>query len=230
MEKVLYCVTDDGTAPAERRARLLDQVAPRLLELGAHHVSVAVADDDVAPAAPLRMAMSDAPAVAVASVWVDSATDHLRAPFDRAFDAVGGILSAYLVTESVPLRATGTPGERLPGMAQVAFLRRPADLDVATWRHRWLDLHTQVAIDTQATFSYVQHAVVRVLTPGAEPWDAIVEECFPAEAMTSPHAFFDAVGDDDLLAAHQRAMLESVQGFIDLGRIDVLPASRYDVA
>jgi hypothetical protein len=232
VEKVLYCVADDGGSTEARRAVLVEEVGPRLRALGAHAVSVAVADADVASAQHLRIAMSDAPAVAVVSVWVPSATDHLRAPFDDAVAAVGGAVAAYLVTESVPLaneRYPVAPGGRWPGMAQVAFLRRPADLDEETWRHRWLDLHTQVAIDTQDTFSYVQQPVVRVLTPGAEPWDAIVEECFPPEAMTSPHAFFAAVGDDERLAAHQQAMFESVQGFIDLGRIDVLPTSRYDL-
>ena len=84
-----------------------------------------------------------------------------------------------------------------------------------------------VALDLQDTFSYVQNVVTRRLTDGAEPWDAIVEECFPPEAMTDPHAFFDTA-DDELLARRQQDMFASVERFIDLGKIDVVPTSRYD--
>jgi hypothetical protein len=91
----------------------------------------------------------------------------------------------------------------------------------------WLNSHTQIAIDTQDTFLYVQNVVTRVLTDGATPWDAIVEEGFPAAAMTDPQVFFDAVGDDERLAKHQQEMLESVQRFLDLAAIEVIPTSRY---
>ncbi|MEZ5139154.1 MAG: EthD domain-containing protein [Acidimicrobiales bacterium] len=83
-------------------------------------------------------------------------------------------------------------------------------------------------MDTQDTASYVQNVVARALTPGAEPWDAIVEECFPDAAMTDPAAFYDAVGDPERQAANARTMFESVQRFIDLSAIDVIPTSRYD--
>jgi hypothetical protein len=69
--------------------------------------------------------------------------------------------------------------------------------------------------------------IVRTLIPGTTTWHAIVEECFPAAAMSDPHVFFDAVGDDEKLTRHQVAMFESVQRFIDLSIIDVVPTSRY---
>lgn len=234
MEKVVYCVggaTESGALPDA----LCSDVADRLLACGAHGVQVNVADDDVAAAEGLRIVSSSTPASAVVSVWVDSAVDHLRAPFD---DVVSDLIesgaaesmAAYLVTESVPLRNTRYPAERgvrTAGMAQMAFLQRPAALGVDEWLEIWLNSHTQIAIETQDTFLYVQNIVTRVLTPGATRWHAIVEEGFPAEAMADPNAFFDAVGDDELLAQRQQEMFNSVQRFIDLETIEVIPTSRY---
>jgi hypothetical protein len=232
VEKVIYAISyADGGAPPNLGERLRGEVTARLLDLGAHGTQVNVDDDDVAPAAKLRMVSSGAPADAVVAVWVDSATDHLRAPFDDALALVGGTVSAYLVTESVPMhneRHPVGPGERTPGMAQTVFFRRAPGLSDEDFLATWLGSHTQIAVDTQDTFSYVQNVVARVLTPGAEPWDAIVEECFPAAAMTDPAAFYDAVGDPEKLAEHGRIMFESVQRFIDLSAIDVIPTSRYD--
>lgn len=233
MEKVLYVIAHPvGAVPADLTKQLVGPLSDELLTLGARHVQVNVADHDVSPAGGLRMAMSPAPANAVVAVWVDSATDHLRAPFDDAVRATteGAELSAYLVTESVPLANTtypAAPGARTPGMAQLAFLRRPEAMAVDDWFEVWLGSHTHIALDLQDTFAYVQNVVVRTLIPGTTAWHAIVEECFPAAAMTDLHVFFDAVGDDEKLARHQREMFESVQRFIDLSIIDVVPTSRY---
>jgi hypothetical protein len=233
MEKVLYVIAHPaGSVPADLTKHLVGPLSDALLDLGARNVQVNVADHDVSAAAGLRMAMSPAPANAVVAVWVDSATDHLRAPFDAAVRSVvdGAELSAYLVTESVPLANTAhpaAPGARTPGMAQLAFLRRPDGMEVADWLEVWLGDHTHVALELQDTFAYVQNVIVRTLIPGTTTWHAIVEECFPAGAMSDPHVFFDAVGDDEKLTRHQVAMFESVQRFIDLSIIDVVPTSRY---
>ena len=233
MEKVLYVLSRDSEDAEDEEAlsaHLRGSVAARLLERGAAGVQVNVADDAVAPAARLRIATSSHPADALVSVWIDSAVDDLRRPYDDVVAATSRQWAAYLVTESVPLRNTRfppEPGQRTQGLAQVAFLQRPAALAHDEWLDRWLNGHTQVAIDTQDTFGYTQNIVTRVLTPGAPPWAAIVEELFPAGAMTDPHVFFDAVGDDDRLRRHQAAMIESTQRFLDFAAIDVIPTSQH---
>jgi hypothetical protein len=232
MEKVIYVLSwPDGERPGSVGETLRGPVAAELRALGGHHVTVNVVDHHVEPAAGLRMISTDAPAEALVSVWLDSANDPLRAPFDAVVASVGARTATYLVTESVPLvhRAEGADG-RVDGMAQVVFLCRREGQSTEEWLDIWLTSHTQIAIDTQDTFSYVQNVVTRVLTPGAPAWDAIVEECFPAAAMTDPAVFFDAVGDDERLARHRQEMFASVQRFIDLARIEVIPTSRYDVA
>jgi hypothetical protein len=233
MEKVIYCITSTEADAAEPGLgeRLRGEVTDALLGAGAHGVQVNVVDAGVEAAAPLRILSSASPADAVVSVWVDSANDRLRKPYDDALARGPWSSAAYLVTESVPLAGPpGADGRRTDGFAQIAFLRRPEELARHEWLTRWLDDHTPVAIDTQSTFVYVQNVVARVLTPGATPWDAVVEECFPAEAMSDPNAFFDAVGDDERLAANQTAMFDSVQRFIDLSTIEVIATSRYVMA
>ena len=93
----------------------------------------------------------------------------------------------------------------------------------------WHGHHTRVAIDTQDNFLYVQNVVVRALTHAAPGYDAIVEECFPAAAMTDPHAFFDAVGDDEKFQRNVAEMMDSCGRFIDFDKIDVVPTSQYVV-
>jgi hypothetical protein len=106
------------------------------------------------------------------------------------------------------------------------MLRRPADLDEATWLIRWQREHTPVAIATQSTFGYVQNYVVRALTADAPPVSAIVEELFPLEAAGSLHAFFGAADDADL-ADRMGRMIASTSAFGANVNIDTVPTGRY---
>jgi len=135
--------------------------------------------------------------------------------------------AGWEVEERTPLVAPVTEhGERTPGLAQIAFLRIPDDLDEAEWRHRWQDLHTTVAIETQATFGYTQNRVLRPIL-GDERVDAIVEELFPMTAMTSLHDFYGSDGDDAELQRRLDRMMESVSSFGADRDLDAVPTSRY---
>jgi hypothetical protein len=224
VEKIIYLLRNaDGARVREAAGRLADA--------GATGVQVNVADDDVAPAKQWRIESCPPVPDAFVSLWLPTAWSGSREPVDAIVgEASGGDFAAYLVTESCPLANTRFPaaaGERTPGFAQMALLRKPADQSRDEFLGSWLDDHTRVAIDTQSTFVYVQNLVVRTLVAGGEPLDAIVEECFPAEAMTDVHVFFDAVGDDDRLTDHTGKMMASTGRFLDLARIDVIPTSRY---
>src|SRR5680860_1484195 len=110
MEKVVYSVTaDDRTTAGALSERLRGEVTAQLVDLGAHGAQVNVADDAVAPAAGLRIASSSTPAKAIVSVWIDSAIDRFRRPFDDAVTGASSTMAAYLVSESVPV-----PNERFP--------------------------------------------------------------------------------------------------------------------
>ena len=230
MEKAVYALwrPEDVSVDAFSR-RLRGDVADALLAAGVHGLQVNVADETVAGAL-IRIVEIEPQMEAVVSVWADTLIDAARAPIDQALAAVSARLAGYLVTESEPLPNTAhpaAPGARTHGFANLAFLRRPRELPYGEWLDLWHNHHTQLAIDTQSTFGYVQNVVVRPLTRDALPFDAIVEELFPPEALTDLNVFFDAVGDDEKLARNMAAMNDSTTRFGANRSVDVVPTSQY---
>jgi hypothetical protein len=220
-------VTLRATNPDEQWCtRLRTRVGAALSELDLAGLTVNVRDDAVR-ASLMTLTTLDPPVSAVVSIWTQQ---YYGAPLTAALRLLAAEcqeLAAYLVTESVPLPGPDVaPSARTPGLANIALLRRPADIDQATWLHRWHIDHTPVAIATQATFGYTQNTVVRALTPGAPRVDAIVEELFPIEAVTDLHAFFGAADDADL-ADRMGQMAASVARFGADRNIDTVPTSRY---
>ncbi len=207
-------------------ARLRAQVAADLLDIGLPGLAINVRDAVVRDSL-MTLTTMDPPVAALVSVWtqqsygdqVQAAATLLRKECDE--------VAAYLVTESVPLPPPQTvSGQRTAGLANVALLRRPTELDEATWLSRWHIDHTPVAIETQATFGYTQNTVVRALTPQAPTISGIVEELFPAEAISDLHAFFGAADDEDLRNRMER-MLASTAAFGANENVDTVPTSRY---
>jgi len=206
--------------------RLRDDVAAELLDSGVPGLAVNIRDEVVRHSL-MTLTTLEPPVVGFVTLWTQqSYGDQVRSAITRLEKECDDV-AAYLVTESVPLPPPDTgPGERTPGLANIALLRRPADLDEPTWRQRWHIDHTPVAIATQSTFGYTQNTVVRPLTPGAPVIDAIVEELFPIEATADLHAFFGAADDDDLRDRMER-MVASTTAFGANRDIDTVPTSRY---
>lgn len=225
MEKVIVTLRT-GTADDAWAERLRGPVVDELLALDPPGLTVYVRDAAVRDAL-MTLTTLDPPVQALVSLWTQQ---YYGDQATTALDILGRHaehVAAYLVTESAPMPPAPTPpGERSPGLANMALLRRPADLDEATWLSRWHGSHTQVAIDTQSTFGYVQNYVVRGLTPDAPALSAIVEEQFPIEAVGSLHAFFGAADDADLSDRMQK-MVASTSSFGASTNIDAVPTSRY---
>jgi hypothetical protein len=206
--------------------RMREDVAAELLDTGVPGLTVNVRDDAVR-ASLMTLTTLEPPVVGFVTLWTEqSYGDQVRsaiARLEKECDEVAG----YLVTESVPLPPPDSAGgARTRGLANIALLRRPADLDEATWRQRWHIDHTPVAIATQSTFGYTQNTVVHPLTTEAPAIDAIVEELFPIEAISDLHAFFGATDDDDLRDRMER-MLASTTAFGANRDVDTVPTSRY---
>ena len=232
MEKVIYILWRNSAIAQEEWCRTVrGAVADKLVSLGALGVQVNVCDAVAAPAEQYRTGMGHQPNIEAAiQLWLHSANDEQRKPFDEAIQAACWRMAAYLVSESQLLFNERHPpqvGQRTQCYAQVTLFACRKDVPREYWLDIWRNSHSQVAIDTQDTFYYTQNLVVRPLTFGAPPYEAIVEEGFPDEALTSVHAFFDAVGDDAKLAQNQRLMAESCNRFIDFTTIDVVPTSQY---
>ena len=202
---------------------LSDDLRAALRATGAERLVVEVDDAAVADA-QLRLSTYARPVQAVLSVWTDgdpgAVTDVLRGHVEQ--------LAGWIVDEHVPLPPPGTTdGVRADALVNVALLRIPAGMSHETWLERWLGSHTSVAIETQATFGYVQNVVVEPLLEGQATVDALVEEHFPPAAVTDLHAFYGSGGDDAELSRRMTRMLESVATFGAAENIDVVPTSRY---
>jgi hypothetical protein len=225
MEKVIAVLmrpdSDDDWCARQR-----GPVADALLDLGVAGLSVNVRDSAVRHSL-MTLTTLDPPVAAVISLWTQQCFGEQMSAALTLLEVECERLAAYLVTESVPLSAPEIEsGTRTTGLANIALLRRPAGLDQATWLIRWQRDHTPVAIETQATFGYTQNLVVRALTPDAPGIAGIVEELFPAEAITDLKAFFGAADDSDLQHRLGR-MVASTTAFGANENIDTVPTSRY---
>jgi hypothetical protein len=231
VEKLAYLLWKPEAASGDAfRDHLLGTTASELLAAGALKLQVDASDAAVVPAAPLRLVSARPLPDALVTLWLHTHLD--RGPAERALAAAAPRIAGYLVLESEPIpnvTRRARDGERTPGYSQIALIQRPPRLGPEHWLQIWQGSHTRVAKETQSTFRYVQNRVVQALTQGGPSFDAIVEEGFPEAAMTSPHAFYDAVGDDAKLEKNRRRMLESSGRFIDFDRIDVIPMSEYVV-
>jgi hypothetical protein len=206
-------------------ARQRGPVAQAILRLGVPGLAVNVRDGAVRDSL-MTLTTLDPPVAAVVSLWTQQCYGEAIAAALTLLDAECELLAAYLVTESVPLPAPPEIGQRTTGLANIALLRRPADLDQESWLSRWQNDHTPVAIETQSIFGYTQNAVVRALTPDAPVIAGIVEELFPAEAISDLRAFFGAADDADLQARLSR-MIASTSAFGANENVETVPTSRY---
>lgn len=216
--KVIVAIRGGGPSRTDA-----DDLVERCMAAGATRVQVNLSDDAVSGA--MRIDELDPPIVAVLSFWAPD-PDPVLAVVD---DELDGPIAAWAVTARAPLNPDlPADGTRIDALSNVAFLRRPDELDHAEWLRRWLDDHTQVAIDTQATFGYVQNIVERPLTEDIPPVAAIVEELFPMAAVSDIHAFYGSGGDQRELERRMTLMLESVSRFGADRHLDVVRTSRYD--
>jgi hypothetical protein len=201
-------------APALRRS---------LAEAGVTRLQVNL-DDAHVPDTVLRLQTFAEPLSCALLLWTDGSADAALQVVRRH----AGRLAAWEVEERVPLVPPDVPdGERADALAQVAFLRRPAELPYDDWLAHWHGPHTRIAMETQATFGYVQNRVVSPLTEDTPPVAAVVEELFPAEAMHDIHAFYGSGGDQAELDRRLTALMESVGAMGADRDLDVVPTSRY---
>jgi hypothetical protein len=193
----------------------------RVAATGAARLQVNLDDEAVAPAMRFGPGV---PITAVVSVWTDGDPEPVL-DLVRRHDPDA---HAWSVDEREPLVPPAVPdGERADALANLAFLRRPEAMPHAAWLADWLERHTQVAIDTQGTFGYVQNPVVARLTPGGGDVAGIVEELFPMAALTDQHAFYGSAGDAEELHRRLTTLMDSCARFGAADGLDLVPTSRY---
>ena len=206
---------------------LTAQKIPALKALGAERIRACVRDSHVAPAADLCIGQRASETWCYLALWVNSRVAHVG--IRDILSPLASFLHGYAVAESEQLFHDFQPdGQRVTGMNEVVMFRKPDSLDRHDFLDTWLGSHTQIAIDTQSTFGYVQNIVGDTLDADTPWFDSIVEENFPDEAMTSQQAFYDAVGNPDLYREREKIMVESVMRFFDFESMERMPLSEYN--
>ena len=147
----------------------------------------------------------------------------------KAFESHAEKLFSYIVSESkiIEVDESKNLNKRTEGFSQIVFLEKPDNIDRFDWFDHWTHHHTKIAIETQSNFIYVQNSVVRKLQTQAPNFIAIVEECFPSQAMSDQEEFYAARGDATLMKKNLEIMMDSCSKFIDFSKIEVIPTSRY---
>jgi hypothetical protein len=208
---------------ADQQALLGEELRVALRGIGATTLQVNL-DDEHIPDTVLRLQAFDQPLRSVVSVWTEGSADEVVA----AVGPYATRLTGWQVEERQPLVPPVVPdGRRVDALAQVAFLRKPADMDYDDWRDHWQGPHTLIAIQTQATFGYIQNRVTAKLTGDTPDVDAIVEELFPSEAMHDIHAFYGSNGNQVELDRRLTTLMASVAVMGADRDLDVVPTSRY---
>jgi hypothetical protein len=238
VKKLVYILWPrEKTEGGALRERLLERAAPLLHARGAKYVQMNIADDRVgakspAPATPL----SDEPFVAQVNVWVEDDAD--RAPFEDVLRAQGFDIAGYLVTESLYTeygenahgsRRTWPDGERSPYVVAVTLLERVPSIPKDEWMRRWFGRQSPMSEAMQPRARYVRNVVQEVLTPGAFPYEGIVEESWPSpKHIQDPYLFYGA-RSPLALARNIATMLASVTDFLPITRIPNVMTSEYFV-
>lgn len=193
----------------------------RLAAIGVTRFQLNVDDEPVAGA--LRFGPGE-PITAFVTLWTDGDPEAAIAVLSDLDAAV----HAWRVTERRPIDPPSVPdGERAGALANIAVLRRPEGMTREEYLDIWLGSHTQIAIDTQNTFGYIQNIVEESLTPDAPELSAIVEELFPMSALTDIHEFYGSGGDDEELGRRMTELMASVARFGGDQGLDLVPTSRY---
>ena len=225
MEKLVYMIHQAESFPgADLRLALIDKVAPTLRDAGARFISVNVEDEHVAEGAGVRISHAAPPIRAMLAFWLENSDD--RGPCESALAPHALEIAGYLVAESRPLVHSPPVGERAPGANLVTCINKLPQISDEEFIDRWNHEHRKVALETQSTTAYMRNAVVRPLTEGAPARDGIVEESFPIEALTDPHAWYDCDSEEEYRRRLQR-MMDSVNAFLDLGPLESIPMSEY---
>ena len=190
-------------------------------------LQINIADADVEPANGL--AQSNYPPAPNAVIFLKVQSYFLAHTFEDHLHKVAKKIHGFVVSESVILDdVKKSPlGLRSEGFSQVVFLEKPETMCAFDWFEHWTKYHTKIAIETQSNFIYVQNSVVRPLQKSSPAFIAIIEECFPYEAMSDPEVFYDAENNPELLAKNGQVMMSSCEKFIDFKKIEVIPTSRY---
>ncbi len=229
MEKLVYGLwrrPDEPLEPLERR--LLDEVAPALVDLGLTGLRMNI---EAPEAASMRWgaAADGALLCATVGVWLSSLDD--RSAVEEQLERTGVRWAAHLVTESVPLAYEEIDwplGDRSPGISIVTLFHKRADLTDDEFFAVWHGEQTPITFELHPVTLYMRNAVWRTMPEGAEPFRGIVEECVPSlDDLLDFDRFYGAGGDAAKLQDNMERSMAIHHRFTDMNTMQMVPCHEY---
>ena len=229
MEKLAYQLwKKDDDSLDTFKDKLLNNLKRDIAEL-VSALQINITDADVEPAN--NLAQSNYPPAPNAVIFIKVKSYFLADTLESFLEKITSKVHGFVVSESIILdNSEKSPlGSRSEGFSQVVLLEKPETMSAFDWFDYWTNFHTKIAIQTQSNFIYVQNTVVRPLQKASPSFIAIIEECFPLEAMTDLEVFYNAKNNPEQFAKNVQIMMESCEKFIDFKKIEVIPTSRYRI-
>jgi hypothetical protein len=235
LKKMVYLLWGPGKrGRAENRDILLETCAPALIEKGAVRLVVLVADPAARCRSPAPKLYAGPAIDAVVNLWVEDLDQ--RKGLEAILEREGFRLAGYLVDESVyrdyggnrHARSRSWPdGERSPGVVAVTLMERPQGLTREEWIRRWHGTMSPVSEEIQPRTRYVRNVVEMPLTPGALPFEGIVEEAWPSKRHVENYFLFYGARNIWELGRNMIRILRAVTSFLDLWKIRTTMMSEY---
>ena len=190
-------------------------------------LQINIADEDVDAAAALAQTNYSKNPDAI--VFIKVVSHYHSENIISILQSLAHKVEGFVVSESIILQddSKDHQGKRSEGFSQIVFLEKPIEMTEFDWFDHWTHHHTKIAIETQSNFTYIQNTVVRPLQNDSPNFIAVIEECFPSDAMSNPSVFYNAKNDSELLLKNTELMMDSCSKFIDFQKIEVIPTSRY---
>jgi hypothetical protein len=238
LAKIVYILWSPPAWDKEQiRVSLLEGCAPQLLKHGGERLQMNIADDFAEVRSPAPGVPFERPMCAQVNVWVAESASRfdLEGVLRRADFQVAGYLVEEQIYTDYGGNAHGSPrdwpdGERSPGVIAVTLMERPRRLGYDEWIRRWHGRQSPMSEAMQPRARYVRNVVKSALTPGAPPFEGIVEEAWPSfEHVTNPYLFYGA-GNVFELVKNMVTMLRGVTSFLTLWRIRTVMTSEYFLA
>jgi hypothetical protein len=224
MEKLIYLVWKREADTIEAfRDRLVGDVGPRLIRAGVSKLTLNVSDLRQQVGKGSGQYLGEGKTIsACVSAWLDCLDGRGR--LEELLHGIAARVDGYLVTESMPLRCPDRDwpdGTRSPGVTLWTAFPKPDRLSDEAFYERWHGHHTPLSFEVHPLWEYTRNAVARVLTPGAPPHRAIVEERFRTlEDLVDPNRFFGA-------PENIQRVLTDIATFTDFESINTAPMSEW---
>lgn len=233
--KIMYLLWPPrGQASAKTRDILLGDLSTRIIGSGAVRLTMDIADPESRMRSPAPKLYRGRPVSALVSVWVEDM--GARRNIEDMLRYSGFQIFGYLVEESIYTEYGGNrhagkrdwpDGRRSPGVTAVTLMMRPRRLSREEWIKRWHGTMSPVSEEIQPRTRYVRNLVIEALTPGAPPFEGIVEEAWPSKKhVSNPFLFYGATSLWQL-ARNMCRIMKAVTSFLDLSRIRTTMMSEY---